>query len=255
MIRQLVERVRYRLRPGGAFHGVFDEFEDAARSLPGHLRFGYDVPETATYYAEALDQVRHDDYPALFWLQRILAADGHARSRIVEVGGHVGLAYYGFEKLIRYPEDLEWVIVDVPSVAAEGRRLAEARRRRNLSFAHDLAEVSRSCDVLFAAGSLQYLPPPRFPTRVRSMAPWPAHILINNTPVTEGGTFVTLQNIGVSWCAYRVYSRRDLIEPLVEMGYELVDEWRKERRVEVPGHRQRTVDHYSGFYLRRRVTD
>ena len=212
---------------------------------------GYDVPATADYYGDRLDKVFHDDYPALFWLRQALEGGRDRPRRLVELGGHIGLAYYGFGRLLEYPDGLEWIIVDVPSVAEAGRRLAAERGRTDLSFAHDLSEVSKEVDILFAAGSLQYVPSPELPERVRAMSPRPAHILINKTPVTDGETFVTLQDIGVSHCAYRVYSRRDLIDPLLEMGYELVDEWQKDRRLEVPGHKDRAIDHYSGFYLRR----
>jgi putative methyltransferase (TIGR04325 family) len=248
-MRRLMDRVRSRLRPQHGFQGVFGDFEEALRNSPRHVPTGYDVPETADYYGDRLDRVLHDDYPALFWLAR--AFDGApGRCRLVEIGGHVGLAYYGFEKHVAYPEGLEWVIVDVPSVTAAGQRLAQSRGRTNLSFANDLSEVSQGVDILFAAGSLQYVPPPAFPERVRAMVPLPAHILINKTPVTEGDTFVTLQDIGVAHCAYRVCSRRDLVDPLVAAGYELVAEWKKERRLEIPGHKDRSIDHYSGFYLR-----
>jgi putative methyltransferase (TIGR04325 family) len=247
-MRRFVDGIRSRIRPRHGFRGVFHDFEEAVRNSPPHMPQGYDVPETAEYYGDRLDRLQHDDYPALFWLARVFEGPPRRR-RLVEIGGHVGLAYYGFEKHVPYPEGLEWVIIDVPSVTAAGQRLAESRGRSNLSFANDLSETSDGVDVLFAAGSLQYVPSPTFPERVGAMKPLPAHVLINKTPVTDGESFVTLQDIGVAHCAYRVYSRRDLIDPLLGMGYELRDEWKKERRLEIPGHKDRTIDHYSGFYL------
>jgi putative methyltransferase (TIGR04325 family) len=225
---------------------VFRDFEEANRSAPAHMPRGYNVPETAGFYRERLDRVHHDDYASLFWFEKALK---DSRS-IVEIGGHVGVAYYSFEHLVDYPEDLRWTIVDVPSVTEAGRDLAKERKRSNLHFVNELSEASPP-EILIASGSLQYLPTPFLPERVRSMSTAPRHILINATPVTRNAGYVTLQNLDVSFCPYRIFSYKELVEPFLEMGYELVDSWQKNRKVIVPGHPECTVDHYSGYYLRR----
>ena len=223
---------------------MFRNFEEAARSVPPGQPIGYDNEDAAAFYRERLGRVGHDDYPALLWLARALQT---SRS-LVEIGGHVGVAYYSYERLIGYPEGLTWTILDTPAVAEAGARLARERGRHGVRFTSDFAEVEGG-DILFAAGSLQYLPGPLLPERVHGMRLRPRHILVNKTPVTDGDGYVTLQSIGVAYCPYRVHSRRELVEPLLSMGYRLVDAWRKERRLEIPGHPERTLDHYSGFYL------
>jgi putative methyltransferase (TIGR04325 family) len=231
------------------FRGIYRDFDDAMRHVPKRASVGYDNPETASFYRDRLDAVQHDDYPVLFWFEKALK-DSHS---VVEVGGHVGVAYYSFERLIRYPEDLHWLIVDVPAVTAAGEQLARQRDRTQLSFANAMPEGATRCDILMASGSLQYLPDPMFPERVFRMDPLPRHILIHKTPVSQGEGFLTLQNIGAAICPYRIYSYGQLVTPLLERGYELVDTWRKDRRVMVPGHPELKVEHYSGYYLRRRA--
>jgi putative methyltransferase (TIGR04325 family) len=223
---------------------VFSSFEDASRCAPASRPLGYDNPTAAGLYRDLLDAPRHDDYPAIFWLQRVL----HGCRSLLEIGGHVGVAYYAFERLLS-PRELTWTILDTPAVAEAGRQLARERARSNLRFVTDFSEVTGRVDVVFASGSLQYVPGPLLPERLRAMPALPCHVLINKTPVTDHDGFVTLQDIGVSSCPYRVHSRAELIDPLVAMGYRLVDSWRKERRLAVPGHPERTLDHYSGFCL------
>lgn len=247
LLGRLRDWYHWRGRTLNGFRGIFASFDEAAASAPPGRAVGYDNPQAAALYRELLERPRHEDYPALFWLERALATG----RTVLEIGGHVGVAYYGFERHLSKPQALEWTILDTPAVAEAGRRLAGERGRQNLRFVTDFAEAPQRVDVLFAAGSLQYLPGPLLPERVRGMARAPRHILINNTPVTDGEGFVTLQDIALGYCPYRVHSRADLIEPLLSLGYELKDSWQKERSLVVPGHPERTLSHYSGFYLER----
>jgi putative methyltransferase (TIGR04325 family) len=239
---------RQRRAPNG-FSGVFRSFEEASASVPAGQTLGYDNPGAASLYRDMLHQPRHDDYPAILWLQRALRTS----KSLLEIGGHVGVAYYAFERHLAPLEGVTWTILDTKAVAEAGRQLARERGRGNLIFVSEFEAVQDSVDVLFASGSLQYVPGPSLSERVRSMPAAPRHIVINKTPVTHREGFVTLQDIGLSYCPYRIHSRAELIDPLLEMGYEVVDSWQKERRLVVPGHPERTLEHYSGFYLTRGV--
>jgi len=241
--------LRGRRRTPNGFSGVFRSFEEAIASAPAGQPVGYDNAGAASLYRDLLDQPRHDDYPAVFWLHRALRTS----RTLLEIGGHVGVAYYAFERLLAPLEGVTWTILDTKAVSQAGRQLARERGRTNLHFVSDFAEVADPVDILFASGSLQYVPGPPLPALLRSMAAVPHHIVINKTPVTDREGFVTLQDIGLSYCAYRIHSRAELIDPLLAMGFELVDSWRKERRLVVLGHPERTLEHYSGYYLTRAV--
>lgn len=225
---------------------MFRDFDEAARSAPSGVPIGYDNVEAASFYRDLLGQFRHDDYPAILWLTQALGSS----QTLLEIGGHVGVAYYTFERLVGLPEGFTWTILDTPTVADAGRQLARERGRGNIRFISDFDEVDDRIDILFAAGSLQYVPGPLLPVRLSRMGHPPRHVLINKTPVTDHEGFVTLQNLGVAYCPYRVHARGQLIDPLLAMGYEIVDSWQKDRRLIVKGHPERTLEHYSGFYLR-----
>lgn len=248
MIERVLRRVLRRPRPINSFRGVFRNFEEAAIHIPRSKRVGYDIPETADWYRDRLNEVQHDDYPALFWLEQ--AFEGG--QTLVEIGGHVGVAYYSFSKVLEGSESLRWTIVDVPSVTRAGEQLARERNRTNLHFANDLSQASAGCDILLASGSLQYLDGPLLPERISKMSPLPTHIIINKTPIRQiGEGYVTLQDIGVSVAPYRIHSRQELIGALEKLGYEVVATWHKDRRVVIPTRPDLTVKSYSGYYLRR----
>jgi putative methyltransferase (TIGR04325 family) len=250
MLKQVIKRLLGRRGPVNSFKGVFKSFEEASRAIPSSQRVGYNVPETAEWYRKWLTEVQHDDYPMLYWFEKTLQDS----VKVVEIGGHVGVAYYPFTRVMKCPEGLDWTIVDVPSVTEAGTRLAKERQATNLHFVTDLAQATNGCDVLLASGALQYLAGGLLPERVHQMPSPPRHIIINKTPVREHGDgYVTVQDIGVSFCPYRIHGRHELITPLERMGYEIVASWRKDRCVAVPGRADLTVEHYSGYYLRRAV--
>lgn len=246
IIQAVQVRIRDRLQPTNDVRGVYASFAEAVAAAPRTKPTGYDSAGAGNWYQDKLTGVQLEDYPVLFWLERAFADS----RTVFEIGGHVGVAYYGFSKLVRYPDGHQWTILDVPSVADAGRKLAASRGVTNLHFASD-ASGGDGAEIVLAAGALQYLE--------RGLADilsgWkqkPKHILINVTPVYDGPAFVTVQNVSSAYCAYRIFNRQELIDGLDAIGYSLVDSWSKPRPLRVPGRPDRSFDRYSGFYFRRR---
>ncbi len=246
LLRGRYERRFRTARGAGALCGAYASFAEAARAAPAGAALGYDRVEAGGLYRDLLDDVAPKDYPALFWLRDAL---GGART-VFDLGGHVGVSYYAFRRYLPYPAGLRWVVCDVPAVVAEGVAMAAARGAPGLAFTTDPAEAS-GADVLFAAGSLQYMERP-LEALVAGLARRPRHVLINQTPTHAGGGFVTLQNIGVAFCAYRVAAAGALPDALGRLGYALVDQWEDPvRRTALPYHPDVGPIAYSGYYLRR----
>jgi putative methyltransferase (TIGR04325 family) len=246
MIRQKLNRLLKRNVAPNGFDGVFETFEKAAMAAPTGKTLGYDNANAGSWYRDKLNRVQFDDYPMLHWFEKSIQ-DGR---KVVEIGGHVGVAYYAFSQLVQYPADLTWTIVDVPSVTHAGEELARERHRTNLRFVNNLEDITEPVDVLMASGSLQYVPGALLPERIRAMTAKPRHIIIHNTPVRPQHGYITLQNIGTVWCPYRIHGYDELIAPLVDLGYKLVDDWGKDRSVVIPRRPELRVDRYSGYYLR-----
>lgn len=245
IFRSLRRRVQDRLHPLNQFRGVYASFADAREAAPRIKGLGYDEANTTNWYSRKHTEVQQEDYPVLFWLTTAFA-DGRS---VFEIGGHTGVAYYGFAQVLPYPEDLTWTICDVPTVVAAGEALARKRGRRNIRFVTSPAQVE-GADIVLAAGSLQYIESPSLAETVAAFRVRPKHILVNSTPVYEGPALITLQNIGSAYCPYRAFNRLEFVGSLQRLGYSLVSSWQKERAFRVPGHGDMSFDHYTGFYFR-----
>ena len=246
LLRRRYERRFRTARGAGALAGVYGSFAEAAAAGPAGAARGYDHAAAGGLYRDLLDAVRPKDYPALFWLRTALPG---ARE-VFDLGGHVGVSFYAFQRYLDYPAGLRWTVCDMPAVAAEGEALARTRDASGLAFTSDSAQAD-GADVLLASGSLQYIPEPLDALLAR-LARAPRHVVVNQLPVHPGRGFVTLQNIGVAFCPYRVAAADALPAALAGLGYELVDRWEDpSRRTAVPYHAETTPIEYTGYYFRR----
>ena len=234
---------------GNLYRGVFQSFEQAQASAPASRPLGYDHAAAAAMYRERTRQVFISDYPLLFWLRELF--DGGCRS-IFDLGGHIGIGYYAYQRHLSYPEDLRWIVHDVPAVIDAGKAWAvEHDPHRRLEFSPSRGAAD-GIDILFASGSLQYLDY-TLVELVDSLARPPAHLLLNLTPVHMTDSYFTVQNMGTAYCAYRVSGERELLQGLRERGYDLVDRWENpDRRCHIPFHPAQSLDRYFGFHFRRR---
>lgn len=245
IVRFFRRRLLARLEPVNSFRGVYESFADAERAAPSVKPLGYDSADSATWYLHKHKKVLLEDYPVLFWLQSAFE-DGHS---VFEIGGHVGVAYYGFAQVLSYPPDLDWTVCDVPTIVAAGQALARERGRTNLRFVSSPAQAE-GADIVLACGALQYVDSPGLAETIASFRVRPRHVLVNSTPVYDGPAFITRQNIGAVYCPYRIFNRQEFVRSLEVIGYSLIDTWQKERAFRIPRHPDRSFDHYTGFYFR-----
>jgi len=230
-----------------ACRGVFDDFETAARAAPKSKPLGYEEAHSNNWYMSKMSALQLEDYPVVFWLREALK---ESRS-LLEIGGHIGEAFYAFQRVIDYSPELSWTIFDVPSIAAAGTSLAKERGCTHLHFTTH-PEETVGVDILLACGAIQYLDYRTPAHMIAALRIRPRHILINTTPIYDGPSFVTIQNIGSVYCPYRVFNRDEMVQELDAVGYTLVDSWRKERKFRIPRHPEKSFDHYSGLYFRLR---
>jgi putative methyltransferase (TIGR04325 family) len=229
----------------GSFFGVYDSFYEAAQAAPAKKAIGYDHEAPADMYKERLDSIVASDYPVMFWLRELV--DRGARS-LFDFGGHVGLAYHAYGKYFPFPEGFTWTVYDVPAVVATGQKIAEQRNKdAQLKFTND-TQTAAGCEILLAAGSLQYVESPSFDTYLKSLEQLPQHILLSKLPLGPKDT-ITLQNIGTAYCPYRVFADRRFVESLEDLGYEVVDRWKNAENCQILLRPERSVEHYSGMYL------
>lgn len=228
------------------FRGVFDSYEEAARSAPHVKPLGYDNGPSARIYVDRTARILPSDYPAMHWLARFWA--DHRRT-VFDVGGNIGVSYYAYQRLLDYPDDLQWTVFDVPTIVALGREIAAARDARSrLAFAENFRAAADS-EILLANGALQFLPD-EFGDLLRGLAQRPSRLIINRIPLHPTRGYFTLQSIGTAFCPYRVLRKADFLGSLRGLGYEVLDEWRvADLDCEIPFHEAYSVRGYCGFAL------
>jgi putative methyltransferase (TIGR04325 family) len=230
------------------FCGIYSSFDEALAEAPPELPRGYDSDEPARMYEDRLSRVFPSDYPVLFWLNRLLGANMH----VVDFGGHVGIAFYAYDRYLSYPEGLRYTVVDVPAVVAHGQELARKRGETRLNFTADAAAVGPH-ELLLASGSTQYLEPADPMANLDRLGRLPDHVILNRIPIHPSQTFVTLQNIGTTVCPYRIYRRDTVLQGFNTRGYDVMDEWQNlEHACMLPFDRDHSVPFYTGFLLRKR---
>ena len=249
-VRQLRERAYDRTFASAnnvnLYRGIFDTFEDASRSAPSTKPSGYDHAESAGMYGDLMEPTLRD-YPAMFWLQRAFD-DGYAS--VFDLGGHIGIKYYAFRHRMRMPAGFRWQVCDVPAVVQRGSALAaEKGVAASLSFTDDWRSMSKS-DILFASGSVQYLPT-SLGEMLRSLAALPARVVINNAALHPSKSFYTLNSIGVSFCAYRVQSEASFTSELHGLGYRCLDRWESPRPFAIPFNPGYEMNRFVGLSFER----
>jgi putative methyltransferase (TIGR04325 family) len=225
------------------FCGVYCSYEEAQAAAPTSRPLGYDNEASVLLY-EARVAVLPNDYPAMFWLARSFSDGLYG---LCDLGGSVGIKYYAFETLLKLPEHLRWTVVEVPAAVARGRRLAEDRGAAKLQFAERLEEVGKA-EILFASGSIQYLPTPLHEALQR-LSELPMRVVINTAALHPTETYFTVNSIGTAFCPYRIQSETELVAGMNRLGYQVMDRWKNiERGIDIPFEDQRySLSHYSGL--------
>jgi hypothetical protein len=141
----------------GAFHGVYGSFDEAHRSAPTGRPTGFDVGGVAEQeiLRSRVDRIFPYDYPVLFWLRPLLVPG----AVVFDYGGHVGVHFYAYGRVLEFPPGLTWTVCELPAVVEAGRTLAVEREAPSLRFTGSTAEAS-GADVLIASGVLQYVESP-----------------------------------------------------------------------------------------------
>jgi putative methyltransferase (TIGR04325 family) len=243
-------------REGGYsyFRGVFESFEQAIASAPKSKSIGYNNAALAEEYCNSktqLETIQDYDYPMLFWLQSIFNEKKSDNISILDFGGNVGIHFYAYQKYIYYPENLKWLVLDVPEIVKSGKNLSQANPSSKLDFTESIEHISGK-NVFMASGSIQYSIED-LSVLLKPLLKKPKHLLLNRIPLGETEQFVTLQNGGKVFYAQYVFNRFNFIKSLQEIGYDLIDLWEdKLDRCIIPFYPQKSIQFYHGMYLKLR---
>lgn len=240
------EFLAHRSPTKNLYRGVYGSFAQAQASVPAARADSYDNEPSAALYRDRTRRVFLNDYPTMLWLGKLFDA---GRRSVFDLGGHIGLAYYAYQRYLDYPAGLSWQVHDMPAVTAAGLAWAQQHDASGwLSFSDEPQQASGK-DIFFAAGSLQYLDYSLLEL-LAGLAQPPAHLLLNSVPIHPTASYFTVQNMGTACCPYRVTAEREFIDGLKARGYALHDRWENQQRAcQIPFHPEYSLDRYFGFYF------
>lgn len=245
-----------RKRLGITYRGVFESYHQAQANTLAQLTSQYDIiNKNKSEHLESelpiIDKrVLDIDYPLLFWISQVLSPS----NRVLDLGGSLGQSFYSFEHYFPYPDGIEWIIAELPEAVNAGAKIAEQRNEERLSFIEsDKLNLAEDIDIFITAGTLQYMDA-SFTGILNQLRNPPEHILIHNLPAHRDNTFWTLQYLEVCEVPYHITSINELINDMKVSGYQLVDNWKNGRQVNIPFHLDKKVDGYFGFYFKKKPT-
>ncbi len=236
-----------------ACRGVYSSYTEALAAVPQQKLAGYNQSIIGQHQSVAQLTARTEigtfhsiDYPVLFWLKSAFSDS----SKVFDLGGNVGLAYYAYQRFLQYPDLLDWVVCEIPEITNVGRDIALQKGIKNLSFTTEFSQAE-GAEILFTSGTLQYLEL-TLPELLKPLHVKPKHLLIHHVPFYDGESFTTLQNIIYACCPYKIQNRQQFIDAISLLGYELIDSWEIQRSFSIPFHPERSVPNYHGFYFRQK---
>lgn len=257
VIRVVLERTplisdcyRYWMFPKSpnAYRGVFKTFDEAKQVIPANFGHGYENAKTPITYSQEFNST---DTQVLVWLKSIFSQQTEQTS-VFDFGGNVGISYYAYKNYARQnhidlPQNLRWIICDVPTTVQRGKELMGESDRDVLSYTVNFEDAANS-NILITCGTLQYIEL-SLAELIAQLKVKPQHILINRVPFYKGKTYITLQNIISVACPYKIQNLTEFLASLESLGYDFIDSWHVSRTCSIPFHPRRFVPAYHGFYL------
>ena len=221
-IRRLKKSILLRSFRGeeiGVFRGRFPTYEDAQGSLPPSARSGYDDEQLVAGNLESFSRIHAFDWPVIALCQRLIReAKLHT---MTDFGGHVGVKYYAFEKMLDLKSGFAWQVVDVPAMIREGRaRMAPGNTV--LKFFETLEETGPA-EGLLLSGVLQYA---RLSIEeiFAKLPKKPYIVFLNKVPVSDGCGYFTIEKY-IKPLPYRIYGAGELDTIRERLGYQRVAQW------------------------------
>jgi putative methyltransferase (TIGR04325 family) len=246
--RYYARQVMARRDHTGLYSGIYPTYEAALAAVPDSRQAGWNHENSARLWVDQIDPVKLSTYPIFFWLSQLFGEN----DALVDVGGSIGLTYYGYRRLGRLPSGATWTVVEVTKIAEQGALIAQAEGAATLKFVDQVTAAGR-CDVLLSAGALQFMPT-SLPGLLESLPTAPRYILLNKLPITAGEDCWTLQNYGPAVTPHRLFNEDSFLQYFDTHGYRLRDRWAvQDLDCLIPFHPERFIKAFAGFVFERRA--
>jgi len=235
-------RVMARRDHTGLHSGIYPTYEAAMAAVPASRKSGWDHESSARLWVDQIDPVRLSTYPVFFWLNQLYGEN----DALLDVGGSIGLTFYGYRRLGKIPAGATWTVAEVSAIARQGTEIAAREGATALRFVDNPA-AAPPCDVLLSAGALQFMPV-SIPGLLEMLPNKPRHIVLNKLPLSPGEDCWTLQNYGPAVTPNRLFNERRFLQYFTEHGYRIRDRWAVEDLdLLIPFYPERFIKQFAGF--------
>ncbi len=229
---------------GVAYRRGYSSFAQAQQLANKYIPAGHEHDDDVKMHTQLADRIRESDYPVLYHWREIAAKPGV----VFDFGGNVGNVFYAYDKTLRFPTDMTWLVYDIPEIRAAGQLVAKERNESRIVFVESMEDAAR-CDVFLASGCLHYFIE-ELDELLASLPSLPRHVFANRTPVTDGPELITLQDNKSFLVPCKIHNRTRLLEGMERLGYKLKSSWTvHELALQVPLYPESSCRYYSGFYF------
>jgi putative methyltransferase (TIGR04325 family) len=216
-------------RARGRFYGIFNSLAEAKKCIGPGRPNSYGAVELTENDIDSYMQIHLFDYPVIM---NLLMMKNQIKS-LIDFGGHIGVKYYAYKRLIPNIDEIIWKVVDFQSCIERGRIEALRRGAKNLFFQSNILEAGES-DVLLISGAIQYVTT-SIGDLLDSMACFPRFIIINKLPVHFGPDYYTIENFGNTKIPYRIYNNIGFDAQLFSRNFIKLDTWTiPSRKISIP---------------------
>jgi len=226
------------------FRGNFGSLAAAAKVAHRFLPFDHDHPDETRLSLALAEHTRESDYPVLYQLAPVAPS----LRRVFDLGGSTGNLFYSYDRHLHFSPELAWTVCDLQTQRDAGLDFARERGEKRIRFT-DKVEDGDGADLFLVSGALHYFEEPLHPL-LRRYRHRPPHVIVNRSPFSRGPALYTVQDARTHLVACKLHGRREFIEGMQELGYQLQATWPVfELNAWAPLFPEYCDRHYWGFHF------
>ncbi|WP_111859188.1 methyltransferase, TIGR04325 family [Acinetobacter sp. CFCC 10889] len=236
----------------GKFKGIYSSFDEATKEVRILKTYNEDevVDSCLDIFSDNDKKIMEYEYPIFFWLRQIFSEIKNDKEiRVFDFGGRFGGHFFKFLPFAR-DYNFFWLVCEVEKMAIMGQRKFE---NEQLKFTFSFEDINGS-DIFLSSGAIQYVDSLSLSNTLMTFPNKPKYILLARLPMqTQVKKYVTLQNQKIAFIPQYVFNKKDFIQEMNDINYELVSEWNDfSDSCVIPFHREKSVSSYTGLYFRLR---
>jgi len=221
----------------------FPDIETATHYIRRFIPAGHEHSDVVSQLKQFADVTRESDYPVLFYLS------GYAPSlsTVFDLGGGIGNLFYPYDRELRLPATLRWMVHDLPDKEEIVLQFAKSRNEPRIGFSRRMEDAS-GVDVFIVSGALHYFED-ELAVILGRLPQLPRLAVVNRTPFSQADPIVTTQ-VGDGYVhACKLHSLAGTIAGMEAIGYRFVAKWPVHERASRVPLRPDLNDTYWGLFF------